>query len=99
MWSFHIKDYWLLLEKLKQRSDSKVIGLPKFTKEVIIITKNNVEFRTQNIIIFFLISNLKFILQTFEKLIEQKDHNKFDLSRIDESLLESLLPFQREGIW
>ncbi|XP_033228267.1 SWI/SNF-related matrix-associated actin-dependent regulator of chromatin subfamily A-like protein 1 isoform X2 [Belonocnema kinseyi] len=68
MWNFHLKDYWLLFEKLKQRSDIKVTGLPKFTKE------------------------------TFEKLIDQKDENKIDLSGIDEVLLESLLPFQREGI-
>ena len=43
MWHFHLKDYELLVEKLMQRSDCTVTGLPKFTKQVIIVIRNNSE--------------------------------------------------------
>jgi hypothetical protein len=41
-----------------------------------------------------------FFLQTFHKVSHEPENFKdVDLSRIDKALLDSLMPFQREGIW
>jgi len=41
-----------------------------------------------------------FFLQTFlNPAYEHEDYRDVDLSRIDKSLLDSLMPFQREGVW
>ncbi|XP_043480130.1 SWI/SNF-related matrix-associated actin-dependent regulator of chromatin subfamily A-like protein 1 [Leptopilina heterotoma] len=67
LWHFHLKDYNLLFEKFIRRSDCRITGLPKFTKEI------------------------------FDKANQPTETN-VDFSSIDETLMESLMPFQKEGI-
>ncbi|XP_031368111.1 SWI/SNF-related matrix-associated actin-dependent regulator of chromatin subfamily A-like protein 1 isoform X2 [Apis dorsata] len=69
-WSFHLKDYEVLMEKIINfKSDVQIIGLPKIVLQI--FRKNDISIN--------IIENI-------------------DLSDIDPTLLENIMPFQREGI-